>query len=72
MSKQKVPQSAPPAPGVVNWNTPKKRDLVERALSDGITDPAKIIAWAKNRNVAMTVEEVKSLAAEIKGPKTKS
>jgi len=53
------------APGVVNWDPPPKRDLVERALSDGMTDPAKIVAWAKNYNVTMTVEEVLRLKAEL-------
>jgi hypothetical protein len=53
------------APGVVNWDPPKKRDLVERALSDGMTDPAKIAEWARNYKVTMTAEEVLSLKAEL-------
>jgi hypothetical protein len=62
MSKQS--QDAPEA-GVVNWDPPTKRDLVERALSDGMTDPAKIVEWASNHDVAMTVEEVLRLKAEL-------
>ncbi len=54
------------APGVVNWDPPAKRDLVERALSDGMTDPAKIVEWARNYNVTMTVEEVLRIKAELK------
>jgi hypothetical protein len=45
--------------GVVNWNPPAKRDLLERALSDGITDPAEIVEWAKKYKVSMTIEEVR-------------
>jgi hypothetical protein len=65
MSKRKDHENAAPAPGVVNWDPPKKRDLVERALSDGMTDPAKIVEWAGNYKVTMTVEEVLRLKAEL-------
>ncbi|MEI9984979.1 MAG: hypothetical protein WDN69_18300 [Aliidongia sp.] len=53
------------APAVVNWDPPAKRDLVERALSDGMTDPAKIVEWAKTYKVTMTVDEVVRLKAEL-------
>jgi hypothetical protein len=66
MPKRKDHETAATAPGVVNWNPPAKRDLVERALSDGMTDPAKIVAWAKNYKVTMTVEEVLRIKAELK------
>jgi len=65
MSKRKDREAATPASGVVNWDPPAKRDLVERALSDGITDPAKIVEWATNYQVTMTVEEVRRLKAEL-------
>ena len=65
MSKRKDHESAETAAGVVNWEPPAKRDLVERALSDGMTDPAKIVEWASNYNVTMTVEEVLRLKAEL-------
>jgi hypothetical protein len=67
MSKRKTHETAAPAPGVVNWDPPPKRDIVERALSDGMTDPAKIVEWAKDYNLTMTVEEVRQLIAELKG-----
>jgi hypothetical protein len=51
---------------VVNWNAPAKKDLVQRALSDGMTDPAKIVAWAANYKVTLTVEEVLRLEAQLK------
>jgi len=51
---------------VVNWDPPSKRDLVERALSDGMTDPAKIVEWARNHNVTLTDEEVRKIRAELK------
>jgi len=65
MSKRKDRETAAPASGVVNWDPPAKRDLVERALSDGMTDPAKIVEWAVNYKVTMTVEEVRRLKAEL-------
>ena len=65
MSKPKGHGKAASAPEVVNWNPPAKRDLVERALSDGMTDPAKIVEWAANYKVKMTVEEVLRLKAEL-------
>ena len=40
-------------------------DLVKRALSDGITDPAKIAEWANNHKVAITVAEVLQFKAEL-------
>jgi hypothetical protein len=51
---------------VVNWDIPKKRELVERALSDGMTDPARIVKWAKNYKVTMTVKEVREIKAKLK------
>jgi hypothetical protein len=67
MSKRKGQQNAAPEPpGVVNWDPPPKRDVVERALSDGVTDPARIVEWAKDYNLTMTVEEVRQLIAELK------
>jgi hypothetical protein len=54
-----------PAPAVVNWDPPAKRDLVERALSDGMTDPAKIVKWAETYKVTLTTEEVVRLKAEL-------
>lgn len=65
MSKRKHHEASTPPPGVVNWDPPEKRDLVERALSDGMTDPAKIVAWARNYKVTMTVDEVVTLKAEL-------
>ena len=56
------------AAGVVNWNPPEKRELVQRALSDGMADPHKIVEWAKNYNVSMSVEDVSRIAAELKAP----
>jgi hypothetical protein len=50
---------------VTNPNPPAKRELVERALSDGLTDPAKIAAWARGRGVDMTAEEAAALKADI-------
>jgi hypothetical protein len=66
MSKRKGQQNAAPDAGVVNWDPPPKRDVVERALSDGMTDPAKIVEWAKGYNLTMTIEEVRQLIAELK------
>jgi hypothetical protein len=66
MPKREDHETPATAPAVVNWNPPAKRDLVERALSDGITDPVKIVAWAKNYKVTMTVEEVLRIKAELK------
>ena len=54
-------------PGVVNWDPPAKRELVQRAVSDGITDPAKIAEWARNYKVTMTLEEVRRIKAELSG-----
>ena len=65
MSKRSAPETATTESGVVNWDPPAKRDLVERALSDGMTDPAKIVEWAKNYKVTMTVDEVLRLKAEL-------
>jgi hypothetical protein len=53
------------ATGDINPEPPSKRDLVERALSDGTTDPAKIIKWASNYDVTMTVDEVVQLKKEL-------
>ena len=66
MSKRSAPETAATESGVVNWDPPAKRDLVERALSDGMTDPAKIVEWARNYQVTLTVEEVVTLTAELK------
>jgi hypothetical protein len=65
MSKHNHHEDAAQEPGVVNWDPPATRDLVERALSDGMTDPAKIIEWASDHGVALTVEEVLRLKAEL-------
>jgi hypothetical protein len=64
MPNRKDPKPAA-APGVVNWNPPAKRDLVERAVSDGMTDPTKIAAWSKNYDVTMTAEEVRRLMTDL-------
>ncbi|MCL2589498.1 MAG: hypothetical protein FWD67_01150 [Betaproteobacteria bacterium] len=53
-----LPASENNAQGVVNWTPPTKRALVERALSDGMTDPARMVEWARNYNVTLTVAEV--------------
>ena len=66
MPKRKPHETAATDSGVVNWNPPTKRELVERALSDGMTDPAKIVEWAKNYKVTMTIEEVLRIKAELK------
>jgi hypothetical protein len=71
MTKRKGQQDTAPAPGAVNWDPPPKRDVVERALSDGVTDPAKIVEWAKDYNLTMTVEEVRQLIAELKSERRK-
>jgi hypothetical protein len=71
MTKRKGQQDTVPAPGAVNWDPPPKRDVVERALSDGVTDPAKIVEWAKDYNLTMTVEEVRQLIAELKSERRK-
>jgi hypothetical protein len=65
MSKRCGGEAATTPSGVVNWDPPAKRDLVERALADGMTDPGKIVAWALNYKVALTVEEVLGLKAEL-------
>ena len=41
----------PPGPGgkAVNWNTPSAADVVQKAVEAGITDPAKIAEYAKQR-----------------------
>jgi hypothetical protein len=65
MSKRKGQENAAPGPAV-NWDPPPKRDVVERALSDGVTDPAKIVERAKDYNLTMTIEEVRQLIAELK------
>ena len=70
VSAQQQPATTPAkdgssAPAAVNWDPPSKRDLVERALSDGMTDPAKIVEWAKNYKVTMTVDDVLRLKAEL-------
>jgi len=51
--------------GVINWDPPKPRELVERALSDGMTDPVEIATWARNYKLTLTVEEVQRLIAEL-------
>jgi hypothetical protein len=66
MSKRSAPETATTESGVVNWDPPAKRDLVERALSDGMTDPAKIVEWARNYQVTLTVEEVVTLTTDLK------
>jgi len=58
-------EMATTASSVVNWDPPAKRDLVERALLDGITDPAKIVKMAKDYKVTMTIEEVLRIKAEL-------
>ncbi len=65
MSKRSDPEAAATTSGAVNWDPPAKRDLVERALADGMTDPAKIVEWAKTYKVTMTVDEVVRLKAEL-------
>lgn len=65
MSKHKGGDAA--SGPVVNWEPPGKRELVERALADGESDPARIAAWARSRDVTMTVEEARRLIAEIRG-----
>ncbi len=49
MPKREDHETAAAAPGVVEWNPPAKRELVEHDLSDAMTDPTKIVEWAKNR-----------------------
>ena len=56
---------------MVNWDPPSKRELVERALSDGMTDATEIVAWAVNYKVTMTIEEVEKLREELEGPSDK-
>ena len=55
-----------PNSAVVNWNPPSKEELVSRAISDGMTDPAKIVEWAKSRDVKLTVKEVRAIKAKLK------
>ncbi|MFO0850842.1 MAG: hypothetical protein U0871_20140 [Gemmataceae bacterium] len=48
--------------GVVNWNPPPAKDAVERAVEDGMKDPAAIAKWAKDEfGLALTPEEVVKL-----------
>lgn len=54
---------------VVNWDPPSKRDLVERAISDGMTATADIIAFAKGKEVHLTAEEVEHIKAELQKKK---
>ena len=54
-----------PANGVVNWDPPAKRDLVERAVSDGMNDSAEIVKYAKTRDLTITVKEVDAIRAEL-------
>lgn len=58
------------AQGAVNWGEPSKRDLVERAVSDGLKDAAEIVAFAKSHDVAMTADEVRQHQADLQGPAT--
>lgn len=52
--------------GVVNWNQPSKKDLVERAMSDGMTNSADIAKWANNYKVTMTAQEVDQIKEGLK------
>lgn len=66
-SKSQPPFQPPnEAASVVNWGTPSKRELVERAASDGMNDPSEIVKFAKNHRVIMTVKEVRRILAEFK------
>lgn len=69
--QQKMTESSAPNSKVVNWNQPPKEDIVERAVSDGVTDPQKIVEFAKNYNVTMTTDEVKELQSKLKSKKSK-
>lgn len=69
MSKHNDQENAAPDTGLINRTPPTKRELVERALSDGMTDPARIAEWASNYgnyHVTLTTEEVIRLIAELK------
>lgn len=45
--------------GVVNWSAPPAKDAVERAVEDGMKDPAEIAKWAKDEfGLDLTAEEV--------------
>jgi hypothetical protein len=58
-------EPTPPA-GVVNWNAPQKKDLVERAMEDGIHDAAKIAKWAKDHyKVDLTTDEIESIKKSL-------
>ena len=59
----KPPQSTPHA---VNWTPPSKIELVQRALEDGVADPRKIVVFAEQHDVTMTVDEVLAIIAELK------
>jgi hypothetical protein len=65
MSKRKDGKDGPPSGSVVNWDVPSKRDLVERAVSDGVADPAKIVEWARSYKVTLTVDEVVALKKDL-------
>ncbi len=66
MSRDAKSNSAGSEEKVVNWKPPTKRELVERALDDGTTDPKQIVAFAAEHNVKMTVEEVQAIVLELK------
>ena len=65
VSNPQQPGSQSPVGGVVNWDPPAKRDLVERAVSDGMTDSAEIVKYAKTRDLTLTVKEVDAIRAEL-------
>jgi hypothetical protein len=55
-----------PPSGAVNWNTPQKKDLVQRALEDGLDDPAKIAKWAKDHyKVDLTTDEIEAFKKSL-------
>jgi len=70
MPARKNEETATGAGDVVNWDPPKKRELVQSALHGQITDPAEIVEWArKNYKMTMTIEEVLRIKKELEEEK---
>jgi len=66
MSQGKKLQIRQASGGVINWDPPAKREVVERALSDGLTEPAKIVELGRAYKVELTLDEVRRFIAEIR------
>lgn len=58
-------------PDAVNWDPPNCEPTVQRALENGLTDPAEIARWAKEQyGVEFSLDQIRAALQALKHPRS--